>query len=179
MNNLRAQAKELGIYDFENMNAFDLLQAVHQAKNRAPRTHPVPAPRLPPDQITRRPVARPRTQRPLLIPHLPLPTQTPAPIPTQTPIPPPRPDRPRTAAQVYMQQRHLPILRPTPTTKTSNVESLKQLAGRVVEPVKKQLNKFAGWILSYVPEPVKRTVNDRVEKLKAKVNEILGRIDKL
>ena len=177
MNDSRAQARELGIHNYENMSAFDLQQAVHQARNRA---RPLPAPRPPPDQITRtRPVPRPRTIRPLLIPHLPLPTQTPAPILTQAPIPAPRPDRPRTAAQVYMQQRHLPILRPIPATKTSNVASLKQLAGRVVEPVKKQLNKFADWILSYVPEPVKRTVNDRLEKLKAKVNEIFGRIDKL
>ena len=77
-----------------------------------------------------------------------------------------------------MQERHLPILRPTPPIKTSNAASLKQLAGRVVEPVNKQLNKFVDWILSYVPEPIQRTVNDRVEKLKAKVNEIFGRIDK-
>ena len=85
-NNLRAQARELGIYNFENMSAFDLQQAVHQARNRA---RPVPAPRPPPDQITRtRPVPRPRTKRPLLIPHLQLPTQTPAPISTQAPISP-------------------------------------------------------------------------------------------
>ena len=57
--------------------------------------------------------------------------------------------------------------------------SLKELATKAVEPVKKQLNKFADWILSYVPEPVKRTVNERVEKLKAKVNQIFNRIDTL
>ena len=80
-----------------------------------------------------------------------------------------------------MEQRNLPILRPTPPTKTSNVESIKQLAGRVVEPVKDQLNKFANWILSCVPEPVKRTGNERAEKLKSKVNEIFERMrsDKL
>ena len=78
VDNLMTQARELGINNFEDMTALDLQRAVHQARNR-----PVPAPRPPPDQITRtpapRPVPRPRTQK--LIPHLPLPTQTPAPIP--------------------------------------------------------------------------------------------------
>ena len=189
VDNLIAQARELGIHNFEDMTALDLQRAVHHARNRpdqitqtpvpTPRTRPVPAPRPPPDQTTRTPpVPKPRTQRPLLIPHLPLPIQTPAPVPPQAPIPPPRPDRPRTAAQIFLQQINLPILKPKPPTKTSNVASLKQLAGRVAEPVKKQLNKFPDWILSYVPEPVKRKVNERVENLKSKVNEIIERIRK-
>ena len=37
----------------------------------------------------------------------------------------------------------------------------------VIRTVNTQLNKFADWILSYIPEPVKRTVNERVEKLKS------------
>ena len=141
VDNLMTQARELCINNVEDMTALDLLRDVHQAKNR-----PVPAPSPPPDQITRtRPVYRLRTQKP---------------------IPRPRRGRPRTAAQIFLEQRNLPILRPTPPTKISNVESIKQLAGRVVEAVKNQLNKFANWIISYVPEPVKRTVNERVEKLK-------------
>ena len=147
VDNLITQARELGINNFENMTTRDLQRAVHQARNR-----PVPAPRPPPDQIIR--------------------TRS---VP-QRPISRPRRGRPRTAAQIFLYERNIPILRPTPPTKTGNVESMKQLAGRIVEPVKKPLAKFADWILSYVPEPVKRTVNERVEKLKTKVNEIFERM---
>ena len=116
LTNLQAQARELGIEGYEEMNIARLFKAVRTARGaRAPRPvlapdqitpRPVPAPRPPPDQITRTPAPRPRprTQGPLLMPHLPLPTQTPAQIPPQAPIPPPRPDRPKTAAQVFMQQ---------------------------------------------------------------------------
>ena len=145
------QPRELGINNVEDKTALDLQRAVQQAMNRT-----VPAPRPPPDQITRtRPVPRPRTQRP---------------------VPAPRQGRPKTASQIFLQQKNLPILRPTPPTKTSNVESIKQLVGRVVELVKNQLNKFANQILPYVPESVKRTVNQRVEKLEYKVNEIYEQI---
>ena len=34
--------------------------------------------------------------------------------------------------------------------------------------IKRSFNKFADWITSYVPEPIKRNVNERVEKLKLK-----------
>ena len=49
VDNLIAQAREHGTNNlYEDMTALDLQRAVHQARNR-----PVPAPRPPPDQITR------------------------------------------------------------------------------------------------------------------------------
>ena len=44
---------------------------------------------------------------------------------------------------------NVPILKPT---KISNV---------VAKPIKKEIDKFTDWILSYVPKPVKKTTNKR------------------
>ena len=45
--------------------------------------------------------------------------------------------------------------------------------------VRRSFNKFADWITSYVPEPIKRNVNERVEKLKIEIRNIYSRYDGL
>ena len=42
-------------------------------------------------------------------------------------------------------------------------------------PVKSVINRFTGWLLNYIPEPIKSAVNERVENLKERVNSIFGR----
>ena len=71
---------------------------------------------------------------------------------------------------------NIPILRPT---NPSKVSQLKNLASKAAKPVKREINKFADWIISQVPEPIKKTVNKRVDSLKETVNRIFKRYDNL
>ena len=65
---------------------------------------------------------------------------------------------------------NVPILEPSqPRFQPS---SLKNLTSGAAKPINKEINKFTDWILSYIPEPNKKTVNKRVESLKKKVNRI-------
>ena len=64
---------------------------------------------------------------------------------------------------------NIPILAP------SRVSQIKNLASNVAAPVKSVINRFTGWLLNYIPEPIKRAVNERVENLKERVNSIFGR----
>jgi len=56
-----------------------------------------------------------------------------------------------------------PVLTPSKTTK---VKTLKSMAKSVYDAVRKKTNEFADWILGYVPQSVKKPINERVEKLK-------------
>ena len=71
---------------------------------------------------------------------------------------------------------NIPILRPT---NPSKVSQLKNLASKAAKPVKREIDKFADWIISHVPEPIKKTVNKRVDSLKETVNRIFKRYDNL
>ena len=66
----------------------------------------------------------------------------------------------------------IPILKPSKPANTSKVSQLKNLASKAAKPVKREINKFADWIISQVPEPIKKTVNKRVNSLKETVNRI-------
>ena len=50
-----------------------------------------------------------------------------------------------------------------------------QIRNLVAAPVKSAINRFTGWLLNYIPEPIKNIVNERVENLKERVNSIFGR----
>ena len=73
----------------------------------------------------------------------------------------------------------IPILEPSKPANTSKVSQLKNLASKAAKPVKREINKFADWIISKVPEPIKKTVNERVNNLKERVNRIFKRYDNL
>ena len=45
--------------------------------------------------------------------------------------------------------------------------------------IERSFNRFADWITSYVPEPIKRNVNEKVEKLKKDIKQIYSRYDGL
>ena len=44
--------------------------------------------------------------------------------------------------------------------------------------VERSFDRFADWIMSYVPEPVKSKANEKVEKLKKDIKRIYSRYDK-
>ena len=72
-----------------------------------------------------------------------------------------------------------PVLSPTKMENISRVSSLVGLAKNQADLVKKAINKFADWLINYIPEPIRRTVNTRVEKLKKEIKEILENKKKL
>ena len=55
----------------------------------------------------------------------------------------------------------VPILKPKQFTARGNVKSLKSLADRAAKPIIKNINKFADWLYSYVPEPVRNITNNK------------------
>ena len=59
---------------------------------------------------------------------------------------------------------NIPILKPVPARKS--IPSLSSLAGRVSKQVKGKINKFSDWLISFVPETIRTTVNEKVDKLK-------------
>ena len=62
-----------------------------------------------------------------------------------------------------------------PIPAPSRVSQIKNLATDLTAPVKSVINRFTGWLLNYIPEPIKRAVNERVENLKERVNSIFRR----
>ena len=72
-----------------------------------------------------------------------------------------------------------PVLSPTKMENISRVSSLVGLAKKQADLVQKAINKFADWLINYIPEPIRRTVNTRVEKLKKEIKEILENKKKL
>ena len=72
-----------------------------------------------------------------------------------------------------------PVLSPTKMENISRVSSLVGLAKKQADSVQKAINKFADWLINYIPEPIRRTVNTRVEKLKKEIKEILENKKKL
>ena len=72
-----------------------------------------------------------------------------------------------------------PVLSPTKMENISTVSSLVGLAKKQADLVQKAINKFADWLINYIPEPIRRTVNTRVEKLKKQIKEIIENKNKL
>ena len=62
-----------------------------------------------------------------------------------------------------------------PIPAPSRVTQIKNLVSNVAAPVKSVINRFTGWLLNHIPEPIKNAVNERVENLKERVNSIFGR----
>ena len=72
-----------------------------------------------------------------------------------------------------------PVLSPTKMKNISRVSFLVGLAKKQADLVNKAIKKFADWLINYIPEPIRRTVNTRVEKLKKEIKEILENKKKL
>ena len=89
------------------------------------------------------------------------------------------PSQPQNIIDKPIPEIDIPILTPSQPENLSKVSQLKNLASKAAKPVKSEINKFADWIISQVPEPIKKTVNERVTSLKEKVNGIFKRYDNL
>ena len=72
-----------------------------------------------------------------------------------------------------------PVLSPDKMENISRVSSLVGWAKKQADLVQKAINKFADWIINYIPEPIRRTVNTRVEKLKKEIKDFLENKKKL
>ena len=88
-------------------------------------------------------------------------------------------DAPTTIMDAPVPEINKPVLSPTKMENISRVSSLVGLAKKQADLVKKAINKFADWLINYIPEPIRRTVNTRVEKLKKEIKEILENKKKL
>ena len=69
-----------------------------------------------------------------------------------------------------------PTLKPKQFVTRNKVESLKSMAGSISNQIFKNLNQFADWILSYVPQPIESTVSTQLKNLKDKINSIFDEI---
>ena len=58
---------------------------------------------------------------------------------------------------------NIPILKPVPARES--IPSFSSLAGRVSKQIKGNINKFSDWLISFVPETIRTTVNEKVDKL--------------
>ncbi|EDO30509.1 predicted protein, partial [Nematostella vectensis] len=65
---------------------------------------------------------------------------------------------------------------PLPPKLASKKAVINHFANRAANLIKSELDKFADWILSYVPEPIKKTVKEaadkRVERLKERIKRL-------
>ena len=89
------------------------------------------------------------------------------------------PSQPQNIIDQPIPEIDIPILKPSQPENLSKVSQLKNLASKAAKPVKSEINKFADWIISQVPELIKKTVNERVNSLKERVNSIFKRYDNL
>ena len=67
-----------------------------------------------------------------------------------------------------------PIVKPIKIANSVSKSKIK----KAVDNKKGQFNKFADWIMSYVPQEAKKPCNKRVEGLKNKVNAIYKSLKK-
>ena len=71
------------------------------------------------------------------------------------------------------------VLTPTKMENRSRVSSLAGLVKKQVDSVNKVINKFAGWVINLVPEPIRGILNTGFENLKKKIKEIIENKKKL
>jgi len=68
----------------------------------------------------------------------------------------------------------IPNITVTPITPTPY---LQRAFNSVTQSVKSGINKFADWIMSYVPEPIKQSVNLKIRKLKERINYLYDKFN--
>ena len=95
-----------------------------------------------------------------------------------TPKPQPQPAPNRDLLDEPIPEINIPILKPSKPTRNPNIPSLKLQESRSNNEVRKEIINFSDWILSYVPEPTQKTVNERIDSLKEKVNQIYKKLNK-
>ena len=64
---------------------------------------------------------------------------------------------------------NIPIIKPVPARKS--IPFFNNLAGSV----SKQINKFSNWLISFVPETIRTTVNEKTDNLKNYIKKIFNK----
>ena len=72
----------------------------------------------------------------------------------------------------------VPVLQPTAASKPKLFSRVKQNFSVLGNKIKAETNTFADWLIGYVPEPIKKEVNKKVEVLKSHVNSIFDKVYK-
>ena len=70
-----------------------------------------------------------------------------------------------------IRENNLPIPETVAPTRTTWLQSLKNVASKVYNPV--QVKKFTDWVTSFVPENIREAVNRKAENLKEQIHRIL------
>ena len=70
-----------------------------------------------------------------------------------------------------------PILKPTPVSAGNKVATLRSLARKMTESIDRKVKKFAEWVISFVPDPIRRTANEKVNKLRSDVKRIFKKAE--
>ncbi|XP_020608918.1 uncharacterized protein LOC110047502 [Orbicella faveolata] len=72
----------------------------------------------------------------------------------------------------------IPVLVPSKPQNITKVSQLKNITAKASKQVNSEINKFADWIISHVPEPfIKKNVDKRVNDLKDEVSRIFEEIN--
>ena len=66
----------------------------------------------------------------------------------------------------------VPVLKPVWFTATNNISTLKSLVGNILGKIFKYINKFANWLISYIPKSVRNTASQKLNQLKNNVKQI-------
>ena len=69
-----------------------------------------------------------------------------------------------------IEEINVPVMRPTRYTQRKKPPFIY---------IKRYFGEFADWIISHVPKPMKKKVDDKVEKLKKDIKRIYSRYDEL
>lgn len=70
------------------------------------------------------------------------------------------------------------VLQPTTASKPGLFGPVKESFGVLGKKIRAETNRFADWLVGYVPESIKKEVNQKVEALKSHVNSIFDRFYK-
>ena len=93
--------------------------------------------------------------------------------PTPQAPPPPQPATSMDITDEPITEINIPIFKHFKPILNSIIPSLKlQSSKSIKNAVRKAIINFSDWILSYVPEPIQKTVNERVESLKERIIQI-------
>ena len=71
----------------------------------------------------------------------------------------------------------IPILKLTPVSSGNKVATLRSLARKMTESIDRKVKKFAEWVISFVPDPIRRTANEKVNKLRSDVKRIFKKAE--
>ena len=73
---------------------------------------------------------------------------------------------------------NVPILKPMRFTAKNNIATFKSLAGNISGKIFRNINKFADWLISYIPEPVRNRTSEKLKQPKNNVKQIFKNLER-